>query len=133
MEPDPFNDRKNAENYVKYQNNEELRSKVHLTLSATFPNLQRPGNIMSNLQALENDFPKAFNWAGEINVIKHALVGNGFFKADTSPRITKKFIDDGNLTPFFGYMERVQWPVTIHCDCGKKISSYCILKWFYCK
>ena len=120
MEPDPFNDRKNAENYVKYQNNEELKSKLHLTLSATFPNLQRPANIMSNLQALENDIPKAFNWAGEINVIKHALVGNGFFKADTSPRITKKFIDDGNLTPFFRYMERVQWPVTIHCDCGKK-------------
>ena len=121
MVPDPTNDRINAENYIKFKNNETLNSKVNLILSATYPNLQKPDDIMSIMQDLEKDFPKAFGWAGEINLIKHALVGNGFFKEDTSPRITKQFLDAGNLDPFFQYMEEMQWPVTIHCDCGKKI------------
>ena len=73
---------------------------------------------MKHLNKLENEFPGAFKWAGEINVIKHALVGNGFFKEDTSPRLTKKFIDDGNLDPFFRRMEAKGWPVTLHCDIG---------------
>ena len=80
---------------------------------------------MTILNKLENDFPKVFGWAGEINVIKHALVGNGFFKEPESPRITKNFLDAGNLDDFFQYMERVKWPVTIHCDCGN-IFSLCI-------
>ena len=70
---------------------------------------------------LEQDFPMAFKWAGEINIIKHALVGNGFFKEDSSPRLTKKFIEDGNLDPFFRRMEETGWPVTLHCDCGNKL------------
>ena len=73
---------------------------------------------MKNLEELEQEFPHAFGWAGEINVIKHALVGNGFFKAPESPRITKRFLDQGNLDNFFQKMEQEQWPVTIHCDCG---------------
>ena len=93
-------------------------SAMNMVLSATFPNLQRPGEIMKHLNKLENEFPGAFKWAGEINVIKHALVGNGFFKEDTSPRLTKKFIDDGNLDPFFRRMEAKGWPVTLHCDIG---------------
>ena len=104
---------------MKYLENEEQKSKVHLLLSATFPNLQRPENITRILGTLEGDFPQAFGWAGEINVIKHALVGNGFFDPITSPRITKKFLTDGHLDDFFKSMERKQWPVTIHCDCGK--------------
>ena len=108
---------------MKYLENEEQKSKVHLLLSATFPNLQRPENITRILGQLEGDFPQAFGWAGEINVIKHALVGNGFFDPITSPRITKKFLTDGHLDDFFKSMERKQWPVTIHCDCGKIFSD----------
>ena len=122
MVPDPENDRINAQNYKKYKQNEELKSKIHLTLSATFPNLQRPENITKNLAALENDFPGAFRWAGEMNVIKHALVGNGFFDQLESPRITKRFLDSGKLDAFCRKMEEKQWPVTIHCDCGNKLS-----------
>ena len=122
--PDPTNDRINAENYIKFKNNKALNSKVNLILSATYPKLQKPDKIMPIMHKLEKDFPKAFGWAGEINVIKHALVGNGFFKEDTSPRITKQFLDGGRLDPFFRYMEKAQWPVTIHCDCGKKTGSF---------
>ena len=53
----------------------------------------------------------------------HPLVGNGFFDPITSPRITKKFLTDGHLDDFFKSMERKQWPVTIHCDCGKIFSD----------
>ena len=116
--PDPSNDRKNAKDYVKYKQNTNQTSKIHLTLSATFPNLQKPENITTILEGLENNFPNAFNWAGEVNLIKHALVGNGFFKEDSSPRITKQFLDDGNLDAFFRKMEKNEWPITLHCDFG---------------
>ena len=117
--PDPTNDILNAKDYNLYKQDEDLKSKVHLILSATFPNLQKPDNITTILAQLENDFPQDFQWAGEINVIKHALVGNGFFDKVTSPRITKRFIESGRLGPFFESMEDKGWPVTIHCDCGK--------------
>ena len=113
----------NAIEYKKYKQDEDLKSKVHLTLSAAFPNLQRPENITKVLAELENEFPQAFQWAGEINVIKHALVGNGFFDRITSPRITKRFIEAGKLDGFFRSMEEKQWPVTIHCDCGTSDSK----------
>ena len=61
MVPDPSNDRKNAEDYVKYKQNTNQTSKIHLTLSATFPNLQKPENITTILGGLEKDFPNAFN------------------------------------------------------------------------
>ena len=35
--PDPYNDIENAKEYIKYKENEKLKSKLHLTLSATFP------------------------------------------------------------------------------------------------
>ena len=119
--PDPTNDRINAQEYKKYKQNEGLKSKLHLTLSATFPNLQRPENITKILGELEAEFPGAFRWAGEMNVIKHALVGNGFFDKAESPRITKRFLDGGKLDDFYQMMENKEWPVTIHCDCGKKL------------
>ena len=79
--PDTTNDRLNAIDYTQtYLTNPELVKDVKLTLSATFPNLQQPENIVKNLDNLTGDFPDAFQWAGEINVFKHALVGNGFFK-----------------------------------------------------
>ena len=49
MVPDPINDRRNAEDYVRYTQNLNQSSKMHLTLSATFPNLQKPQQIMKNL------------------------------------------------------------------------------------
>ena len=109
----------NALEFQRYKKDENLKSKVHLTLSATFPNLQRPDNITTILAELERDFPGDFQWAGEINVIKHALAGNGFFDKVSSPRITKRIIDSGGLDGFFRAMEEKEWPVTIHCDCGK--------------
>ena len=113
--------------------NSDQTSKINLRLSATFPNLQRPENISRNLRSLTNDFPGAFKWAGELNIIKHALVGNGFFKEDTSPRITKKFIEDGNLDAFFKEMESKGWPVNLHCDFGMLRFDLRTFELHYCK
>ena len=62
----------------RYQN-KELAQKMHLTLSATFPNLQEPKNNSRILGSLQSQYPGIFKWSGEINVFKHALAANGFF------------------------------------------------------
>ena len=71
---------------------------MHLTLSATYPNLQEPSNIITILDSLEEDYPNTFHWVGEILVFKHAMAGNGFF---TWPRIDTRTIESGSLDPFF--------------------------------
>ena len=60
VNPDPLNDRLNAEDFIKYKNNQTQMDAVHLTLSATFPNLQEPQNNIKQLSKLEEDFPGAF-------------------------------------------------------------------------
>ena len=74
------------------QGNSTMLSMIHLTLSMTFPNLQAPSGIFNNLNRLENTFPHAFSWAGEINVFKHALASNGFFEGQ---RVTEKMVKEG--------------------------------------
>ena len=78
--------------------NDSLTSQVHLTLSATYPNLQHPVDIITILDSLEEDYPDTFRWAGEINVFKHALAANGFF---VWPRVDTDTINVGALDPFF--------------------------------
>ena len=60
VNPDPLNDRLNAEDYVNYKKNATQTETIHLTLSATFPNLQEPQNNIKQLGQLEEDFPGAF-------------------------------------------------------------------------
>ncbi|CAL4182177.1 unnamed protein product, partial [Meganyctiphanes norvegica] len=114
--PDPHNDILNAEEYRDiYMKDEEMRKKMHLTVSATSLNLQNPINNMGVLNNLTSNFPNVFQWAGEINVFKHALAANAFFQG---PRVTVEQIDSGAHDPFFKLMETRQWPVTLHCDLG---------------
>jgi len=47
--PDPHNDIENAKDYKRYKANQTQMDMVHLTLSATYPNLQEPDKIMSIL------------------------------------------------------------------------------------
>lgn len=114
--PDPYNDRLNAEDYThKYQGNSSVQERIHLTLSATFPNLQNPKNISRDLRKLEAEFPGAFGWAGEINVFKHALASNGFFN---QPRVTERMVLNGDLDYLFNVLTDRKWPTTLHCDLG---------------
>ena len=116
--PDPTNDRLNAEDYTKIYMNSSLKNDVVLTLSATFPNLQDPEGsktrsnekdktIVSILDNLTESYPGAFAWAGEINVFKHALAGNGFFNPKVSPRVNEAHLASGKLDPFFHKMAEV--------------------------
>lgn len=114
--PDPTNDRINANNYnTLYRNNSTLTDAIHLTVSATCMNLQDTTLNTRFLDSLTNEFPGVFKWAGEINVFKHALAGNGFFE---NPRVTVDRIDNGDYDHFFRRMEVAQWPVNLHCDLG---------------
>jgi len=118
--PDPLNDRINAEEYEMWRRSgsgpKELQNQIHLTLSATFPNLQAPENDVSILKNLTTKHKDAFKWSGEINVFKHALAANGFF--DGGERVTLERVQKGALDEYFRLMEDYQWPVTLHSDIG---------------
>ena len=114
--PDPTNDRANAEDYLnRYKSHPEVLDSVHLTLSLTSPNLQRPENNSMLLSTMDKDFPNTFAWAGEINVFKHALAANGFFNG---PRVTVSHVESGALDSLFQPLSDRGWPVTLHCDLG---------------
>lgn len=114
--PDPKNDIDNAEDYMNRYQNKELSQKMHLTLSATFPNLQEPKNNSRILGDVQSRYPGIFKWSGEINVFKHALAANGFFV--NGQRVNEAVLAEGKLDPFFTQMEDNQWPTTLHSDLG---------------
>lgn len=119
--PDPTNDILNAEDYKKYKTNQTQMDMVHLTLSATYPNLQDPKGQSSNImkildEQLVSKYPDSFKWAGEINVFKHALSANGFFSKWR--RVDVNTVKSGVYDEFMNRMKETGWPVTLHCDLG---------------
>ena len=66
------NDFVNAANYIT-----NVPPSVHLTLSMTFPDLSRPESVLAGMQLLEQEYPGAFKWMGEVNLVKQALFDNG--------------------------------------------------------
>lgn len=115
--PDPTNDILNAQDYKKYKSNQTQMDMVHLTLSATYPNLQEPEDIIKILdEQLEAEYPDSFAWAGEINVFKHALSANGFFSKWR--RVDVGTVKSGAYDNFMTRMASNKWPVTLHCDLG---------------
>jgi len=114
--PSTKNDYANAEDFTKtYKKNSSMEEMIHLTLSVTFPNLQQPKDNNNNFNRLENSYPNTFGWAGEINVFKHALAGNGFFEHD---RVTEKKVNSGVYDTLFDTLSARKWPTTLHCDLG---------------
>jgi len=114
--PDPKNDIENAKDFNLRYKNQNLSKEMHLTLSATFPNLQQPVNNSRILGQLESDYHGDFQWSGEINVFKHALAANGFF--ENGVRVSEAVINSGKLDSYFKQMEDKKWPVTLHSDLG---------------
>ena len=66
------NDFVNAANYIT-----NAPPSVHLTLSMTFPDLSQPESVLPGMQLLEEEYPGAFTWMGEVNLVKQAVFGNG--------------------------------------------------------
>ena len=99
------NDFINAANYIM-----NTLPGVHLTLSMTFPDLLRPESILLGMQLLEEEYPGAFTWMGEVNLVKQALFSNG-----------QKPVPMATLTEWSAFMEALRErdiPLSIHADLG---------------
>ena len=99
------NDFINAANYIM-----NAPPGVHLTLAMTFPDLSRPESILPGMQLLEEEYPGAFTWMGEVNLVKQALFRNG-----------REPVPMATLTEWAVFMEALRErdiPLAIHADLG---------------
>jgi predicted TIM-barrel fold metal-dependent hydrolase len=84
--------------------------KVRIVPSMTFMDLAHPEDIVERIKLYDSEFPGMFRWAGELNVIKQALVGNLHEPA------TVASID--GWAPFMQILRERNIPVTLHSDLG---------------
>ena len=105
VSPTLKNDFVNAANYT-------VRSAqgIHMTLSMSFPDLSRPESILSGMQLLEQEYPGAFTWMGEVNLVKQALFGNG--RAPVPIDKIPAWAD------FMKVLRERDIPLSIHADLG---------------
>ena len=99
------NDFVNAANHIL-----NASSGVHLTLSMSFPDLSRPETILPGMQLLDEEYPGAFAWMGEVNLVKQALFGNG--RTPVSLTTLPKW------APFMEALRDRSIPLAIHADLG---------------
>jgi len=97
------NDIINAENFIKSKPND-----IHLTISMTFPDLANPGDILKKMEILDDEYPNVFNWMGEVNLIKQALLNNFH-----EPAILE---DISKWKDFMGELNERKIPINIHSD-----------------
>ena len=50
---------------------------LHIVLSMTFIDLQNPEGVVDTIRLYDKEYPGMFKWAGELNVVKQALMNNG--------------------------------------------------------
>jgi predicted TIM-barrel fold metal-dependent hydrolase len=84
--------------------------KVLVLPSMTFMDLAHPEDIVERIKLYDREFPGMFRWAGELNVMKQALVGNLHEPA------TVASIDA--WAPFMKILRERNIPVTLHSDLG---------------
>lgn len=83
---------------------------VHITLSMTFMDLANPKGIVDQIELYDREFPGMFRWAGELNVVKQALMANKHEPAT---------LENVNAwAPFMKVLEQRGIPVTLHSDLG---------------
>ena len=83
---------------------------LHITLSMTFIDLAHPEEAAKMIALYDKEYPGMFRWAGELNVMKQALLGNNHEPA------TKASID--KWAPFMNVLRERGIPVTLHSDLG---------------
>jgi hypothetical protein len=83
---------------------------VNIVLSMTFIDLAHPQNAVEMIKLYDKEYPGMFKWAGELNVIKQALLKNNHEPA------TLESIDQ--WAPFMKILEERGIPVTLHSDLG---------------
>ena len=83
---------------------------LHLTLAMTFPDLTDPESILAGMALLDEEYPGAFRWMGEVNLVKQALFDSGH---EPVPAAT--------IAEWDGFMEALRKrtvPLAIHADLG---------------
>ncbi|HEX5007571.1 MAG TPA: amidohydrolase family protein [Hyphomonadaceae bacterium] len=97
-----------------FVNGEEVKvfphDNLHITLSMTFFDLAHPEGAVELIKLYDKEYPGMFKWAGEVNVMKQALLGN---KAEPA---TMESID--KWAPFMKILQERGIPLTIHSDLG---------------
>ena len=83
---------------------------VDIVLSMTFPDLAHPENAADTVHLYDKEYPGMFKWAGELNLIKQALLPNGHEPA------TIESID--KMADFMKILRERHIPVTMHSDLG---------------
>ena len=83
---------------------------VNIVLSMTFIDLAHPEGAADMIRLYDKEFPGMFKWAGELNVVKQALMAN---KAEAA---TTASID--RWAPFMKVLRERGIPVTLHSDLG---------------
>ena len=99
------NDFVNAANYIM-----NTHPGVHLTLSMTFPDLSRPEAILRGMHLLEKEYPGAFTWMGEVNLVKQALFPNGHTPVSMAALT--------GWAPFMEALRERNIPLAVHADLG---------------
>ncbi|NBE52958.1 amidohydrolase family protein [Streptomyces boluensis] len=103
--PSLKNDVVNAENVVEFKPKD-----VDLALSMTFPDLADPKSVPDGMRMLDKEFPGMFQWMGEVNLIKQAILPNRHEPADIG--------DIRGWAPFMKRLRERGMPLTIHSDLG---------------
>lgn len=83
---------------------------VHITLSMTFVDLAHPEGAVETIGLYDREFPGMFAWMGEANVMKQALLANGF-EPPTPESIAR-------WAPFMKVLRDRGIPITLHADLG---------------
>ena len=116
VRPTLKNDFVNAAGFV-----EARPDNVHLTLSMTFPDLERPETVLAGMELLDREFPGLFRWAGEVNLVKQALFPNGHQPVS--------FEAIARWTPFMTRLRERGMPIAIHSDLGNDEHPMQYLAW----
>ncbi|MFK5970918.1 MAG: amidohydrolase family protein [Candidatus Marithrix sp.] len=103
--PSIKNDFTNASNYLEFGN-----ETPRMVLSMTFPDMANPETIVELVSLYDKEYPNMFKWAGEVNLIKQALLGN-----DHEPA-TKEDIE--KWAEFMSLLKDRNIPINIHSDLG---------------
>lgn len=104
------NDMANAELFIQKRPKD-----IYLTISMTFPDLANPDHILRMMKLYELEYPGVFNWMGEVNLIKQALLNNNHEPADLN--------DIPNWRNFMDELKTRNIPINIHADLGDDASS----------
>jgi predicted TIM-barrel fold metal-dependent hydrolase len=107
--PSIKNDFANALEYDIFRDTRKNKE-VETVLSMSFMDLANPRDIVDTIHLYDKEYPAMFKWAGELNVIKQALLGNGHEPASLD--------DIGKWAEFMKLLRERNIPLTLHSDLG---------------